>query len=369
MPHLDISGVIVKYHPCSRHARGTPCPYFRVRGGCKEAHLECTMPQYDKWYKDVLTGKVKCFYPNKIRLLENPGVPMFLYHVHHHAIMGEATVVRSTVKDGKHFYCFDEFLSYPHPVQLELLMTDPRLPKLARRGQWLFLYIGKQAIEEIRGLSKLSEEERRRLGIDLEQAIKRLKRPYSFELHRPAWEIRIREEYEKLEKDYKINEQILNETRQYFDKLIQMKLHIGRSTNEIFYASLYLGFRMSQIPILIDDITRISGIDSKKLGKLYRLLVKELKLTVPLVDPKQLIKSRSDKLDISETTIERAISIVQEAERRGITIGKAPSSVAAGAIFVACEEEGEDIGQDLIAKVFDVSPLTIRNQSHKLKAL
>jgi len=362
-------GAVVKYNPCTRYARGSPCPYFDKVKKCNKLRLACEMPEYDRWYKDVLEEKRKCFYPNLIRLLENPGVPMFLFHVHHHAIMGEAKVLRSSVEDGKHFYWFDKFLSYPRPVQLELLETDSRLPKMASRGIWSCVYISKETIEEIRSLSELSEKERNKLENDLEVVIEQLKENLFCRPNRIDWKFYLENECEKLKKNYKLSEEILAETRKYLSELFQKELAIRGPRKEKFYTSLYIAFRMSETPKLFGDISRMSGINPKKLRKLYRLIVRELNLIVPYVGPEQLIKSRSRKLNISKKTIERAISLVREARKRRLTFGKAPSSIAAAATFLACQKEGEKKKKEEIAETFGVTTVTIRNYSKKLDVL
>lgn len=358
-------GVVVKYNPCTRYARGSVCLYFRSKK-CDELPLACQMPEYDKWYKDVLEGKRKCFYPNRIRLLENPGVPMFLFHVHHHAIVGEAQIVRSTTKNGKHFYWFDEFLSYPHPVQLELLEIDPRLPRLVKKGRWTLIYISEETIEKIRSLSRLPVKERKKLGKHLAMVVEQLK---ILPLYKPTWRSYMQNECEKLRKRYGLNEQVLAETQKHFSTFVKKKLSKGSSLGVRFYASLYLAFRMLGIPKPLKDIARISGISSTQLGKGYRLFARELNLTVPPLNPKQLIKSRSGKLNISKNTIARALFLVEEARKRRIVVGRSPSSIAAVAMFVACKQEGEEETQKQIAETFGVSEATIRNFYEKLETL
>ena len=362
-------GAIVKYHPCTYHARGSDCFYFGKSKKCDKSPLTCEMPEYDRWYKDVLAGKMKCFYPHRVRLLENPGIPMFLFHVHHHAVMGEAEVIRSNVEKRKHFYWFSEFIAYPHPVQLELLRTDHRLPKMAVKGRWINVYISQGTIEEIRDLSRLSEGKRKKLGDALKRVAEQVKELPSYRRDRPSLELYIRNECEKLNRKFKISEQILAKTQKYFSMSAQMKLTVRRSLDELFYSSLYLAFRMLEIPTLPNEIAKISGVSSQKIGKFYRLLVKELNLTVPSLDAEQLINFRSDRLNISKKTIRRTLSIVREVRKRKIFLGEAPSSIAAAATFIACQKEGEKMKQKQTAEIFGVSTVTIRNCSKKLKAL
>jgi hypothetical protein len=117
----SIAGVIVKYHPCTRYARGSACPYFVGVRRCGREPLECELPEYDQWYRGVLEGRVKCFYPNRIVLLETSGVPMFLYHVDFHGIVGEAVIKRAEVRNDANYYFFDSFTRYPYPVLLEII--------------------------------------------------------------------------------------------------------------------------------------------------------------------------------------------------------------------------------------------------------
>ena len=357
-------GAIVKYNPCTRYARGSACPYFNRSRKCNKSPLSCDMPEYDSWYKEVLRGETKSFYPNRIRLLENPGTFMFLFHVDHHAIMGEAQIVKATTEDGKHFYWFNNFLSYPYPVPLELLETDPRLPKMAKKSRALCVYIRHESIEEIRRLSKLSEKERQKLGKDPKKALQQMKKssPHIKE-RRSTWSFDVRNECQKLKKNYKTSEQVLAETKKYYSLSVQKRLHLGRSFYEIFYASLYLAFRMLKIPKLLDEISNISGVSSKKLGKLYRHLVKELDIIVPPFDAEQLVKCQSSRLGISNETIGRAVAIIREARMRGYLVGKAPSGVAAIATFIACQETGEKKEPKKIAESFGVSVETIRKES------
>jgi len=63
-------GVIVKYHPCTRYARGSSCPYFKGGRKCGKEPLKCDMPDYDRWYKSVLARLKKVL----ARLEKRPGV-------------------------------------------------------------------------------------------------------------------------------------------------------------------------------------------------------------------------------------------------------------------------------------------------------
>nr|MDO8081705.1 hypothetical protein [Candidatus Freyarchaeota archaeon] len=360
----NLSGVIVKYHPCTPYARGSDCPYYEGGRHCGKEPLKCEMPEYDQWYKSLIKGKMKCFYPNRISLLENPGVPMFLYHTDFHAIMGEAIIKRGEVRDGEYFYFFDAFIKYPYPVLLEIITTDERIPKMARAGRWSHVYISRETIDEIRSLSKMPDEMKVKLGIDLEKVISELRKKPA--MRKPDWRIFMEGEIKRLQDNALFDKQVLERTSGYFSEAASKNIIKGRSKEEIFYALLYLALRMLETPIRLSDIGRISNINSSKILKNYSLLVSELNLSPPPINPVKIVSYYAKELKIKKRTFSRATSIIKSAKREGATSGSDPFSSAATATYLACIAENEKVTQDEIGKVFGVTAVTIRNNTKKL---
>jgi transcription initiation factor TFIIIB Brf1 subunit/transcription initiation factor TFIIB len=320
------------------------------------------MPEYDLWYKEVLRGKTKSYYPNRIRLLENPGMFMFLFHIDYHAIVGEAQVVRTTKEDKRNLYWFNNFISYPHPVQLELLETDSRLRWIFRKSRACCVYIGQESINEIRILSKLSEKERLKIGKDFDRALRQIKKSSSKKEGTSTHNFDIDEECQKLNRNFEMSERVLTEAKKHYFSFVRKKSRGRRSLYETFYASLYLAFRTLEIPKLLHEISSISGVSSKKLAKLYRLMVKELDIEVKPVDVEELVKCQSIRLGISDETIDRAVAIIREERIKGNLIGRAPSVEAAVAVFTACQEREEKKELKKIAESFWVSMEAIRSE-------
>jgi len=360
----NVFGVIVKYHPCTLHARGSKCPYYEGGRRCGKEPLKCDMPEYDKWYRSVLEGRMNCFYPNRISLLETPGVPLFLYHTDFRAIVGEATINKAEVKDGAHFYFFDIFIKYSYPVPLELIRTDKRVPRMARAGRWTHIYISRETVEEIRGLSRMSEEMKAMLGIDLEKVFARLeKRPA---VRKPDWRVFMEEEIGKLREAHHLDDQTLERLREYFSEAASRNITKGRSIRAVFYASLYLALRMLEYPVRFSDIQRMSNIKSGKIAKNYHLLVRKLGLSPPPINPEKIVYSYAKSLNIEEGTLSRAVSLIERAKRKGATSGSDPFSIAATAIYLACRAENEKVTQKEIGEALGVTPVSIRNNAKKL---
>jgi transcription initiation factor TFIIIB Brf1 subunit/transcription initiation factor TFIIB len=323
------------------------------------------MPQYDKWYKDTLEGKMKSFYPKRIPLLEKYGAPLLLFHVHHHAILGEAKIVESKEENKKHFYRFEEFVPYSNPVQLELTRTDQRLPRLARRGRWMWVNVQGRTVSEIRKLSILTENERRRLGKNMAATIDKLN---SYPpTRKESWECFIEDHCRKLKTEYNIDASILNEAKRYFKKGLQTKCGAGRSRSLLFYASLYLAFRTSRTPKPMSYICEISRFDPSKLFRVSKSLAVRLEMSAPPLSPEQALVLHQHDLKIPKKTVQIALKLIKMAREEKRTVGRNPNSIAASALVVAALDEGRKMNRVQTSKIFGISEVTLRNNVRALK--
>ncbi|MGP8128545.1 MAG: transcription initiation factor IIB [Candidatus Bathyarchaeia archaeon] len=141
----------------------------------------------------------------------------------------------------------------------------------------------------------------------------------------------------------------------------------GRSIAAITAASLYAACRMSETPRTLKDVSAASRIRKKDVARCYRLLVRELDLRMPVVDPVKCISKIATKVEISMLTQHRAIRIINEAKKKGIVTGKDPMGLAAASLYVACVLEGERKTQKEIADVANVTEVTVRNRYKGLK--
>ncbi|MEM3697507.1 MAG: transcription initiation factor IIB family protein [Candidatus Bathyarchaeia archaeon] len=356
---MSAVAALIRYNPCSVHARrGSVCP-FSYRGigqRCPYPHGLCDSLDYDGWFKDVLAGKIKCFYPNRIRLFESAGGILVLYHTHKRAIVGEAKVIRVTSEKKMYYYWFDKFLLYPNPVSVRLLRTDPILKKLARGGTWTIIYLSKETLKEIRELSELWGKSSERLQRELELAKEQGNR--STLPRDDVFFVNIG--MEKLN-DMGVKPEILEKTREIFREAVKRKLLRGRSSELIFYASLFLAFRALGIPKRSDEIQRIGNIELKKLISSVNLLRKNIELKIPFLSSKEWISYYSRKLEVPDKIVQLALSLSENMKTEGPIKHRSPISVAATALYVAYLTAGEKIMQEKIASTFGITSVTLRN--------
>src|SRR5919197_2858129 len=107
----------------------------------------------------------------------------------------------------------------------------------------------------------------------------------------------------------------------------------GRAIPGLVAASVYAACREMSTPITLKDIAEAGNTNHKHLSKVYRFLLIELDIKVPLVDQIKCIAKVANKANLSEKTKRQAISIMNEVRRKDNEIsysaGKNPMGLAA----------------------------------------
>jgi len=357
---MTIVAALVKYNPCSVHARrGMACPFFSSTGSkkCSQRDGSCDTPDYDGWLKDAIEDKIKCFYPRRISLLEIPGAILLLYHCHRRAIIGEAKIVKATSENNVYRYWFEKLLLYPNPVNLKLLRTDSRMAQLAR-GRWRLAYLAQETVDEIRDLAELEGESRERLKRELE-LVKQEAEKHSL----PALEKRhffLDTESRRL-LDLGMEQEALTRTKDTFLELNKRKAMRGWPSKVVFYASLYLAYRSLSIPKRLNNIAEIGQVNPKKLKSAVKLLMRMLEIRLPYVSPKEWILNLSRKPSITTQTVEMAIDLADDIRTIPAFRSRSPISIAATALYIAVLKTGDHITQRQIAECTGISGVTLRN--------
>jgi transcription initiation factor TFIIB len=140
----------------------------------------------------------------------------------------------------------------------------------------------------------------------------------------------------------------------------------GRSIPSVL-AAVYIACREIGISRTINDIATTINIRHKELARIYRILVFELDIKIPVVDPMKCIAKVANKANLNEKTVRQAMRIMKDLNDREISAGKNPMSLAATVLYLACIKTGENITQENIANAAGVTGLTLRNRLKDLK--
>jgi len=136
----------------------------------------------------------------------------------------------------------------------------------------------------------------------------------------------------------------------------------GRSIEGISTAVLYAACRQEGIPRSLKEVTEVSRVEHKEIGRTYRYVSQELGLEMRPVDPKKYVPRFCSELDVSEEVQTKAREIIEVSAEKGLLSGKSPTGFAAAAIYSASLLCNEKQTQAEVGDVAQVTEVTIRNR-------
>ncbi len=163
-------------------------------------------------------------------------------------------------------------------------------------------------------------------------------------------------------------EHVVEKSAYLFRKAEQKKLLLGRSTQSVLCAVVYMACRITGTPRTLNDITYTSGIKKKVIQRIYRQLSANLDDVQSIsYSPSEFVERISSDVMISEKTRRNARKILEFGEKKGISSGKHPMSMAAAAVYLAVQDNHEKVSQTRLAQVSGISAVTIRNRVKELE--
>jgi len=174
-------------------------------------------------------------------------------------------------------------------------------------------------------------------------------------------------ELDRLKDKLAVGDAVIEKAAYIYRKALEKGLVRGRSISALIASALYAACRDTETPRTLKDIANSSNIKRKDIARCYRLLLRELGLKMPVVDPIKCVARIASKAGLSEKTKREATIILKTAEEIKISAGKDPMGLAAAALYVACVANGENKTQRDVAEAAGVTEVTIRNRYKGLK--
>jgi transcription initiation factor TFIIB len=160
----------------------------------------------------------------------------------------------------------------------------------------------------------------------------------------------------------------IEKTAYVYRKVQERGLVRGRTISAVLAVAAYVACREMGIPRTLDDIASLTNTKRKELAKVYRLIVLELDLKIPMVDPMKCIVKVANKANVSEKTKRYAIDMMNSfVIKSGISAGKDPMGLAGSVLYLSSKYCGENKSQVDIAEAAGVTEVTIRNRFKDLK--
>lgn len=166
-----------------------------------------------------------------------------------------------------------------------------------------------------------------------------------------------------------LNDALIEKSAYNYRKALDKHIIKGRSIRALVVASVYAACRELNVPRTLDEIAEMANTDSIFAGKCYRLLVRYLKLHLPVIDSNAYLAKIANKARVSEKTYRRALEMLSTIKENPISHGKDPNALAVAVLYAACLNEGEKVSQAQIAVAGDTSIVTLRKRFQDVKKL
>jgi len=175
-------------------------------------------------------------------------------------------------------------------------------------------------------------------------------------------------ELDRLKDKLGVSDVVIEKTAYIYRKAQERGLVRGRTISAMIGAALYIACRETGASRTLKDIAEIGNIKRKDLARTYRLVVMELNLKIPLIDPMKCVVRVANRASLSERTKRAALIIMKGVTKSGISAGKDPMGLAASVLYLACLDTGESRTQTDIAEAAGVTEVTVRNRYKNLKS-
>jgi transcription initiation factor TFIIB len=179
--------------------------------------------------------------------------------------------------------------------------------------------------------------------------------------------VRAFEQLDRIKEKLGLSDIIIEKAAYIYRKVHERGLIRGRTIDGILAAAVYSAGREMETARTLKDIAVVSNLKRKDIARCYRLLVFELDIRIPVVDPKKCIARVANKLNMSEKTKHQAMNIMEKVVNKKITAGKDPNSMAATVLYVSSLKADEKILQKDIAAASGVTEVTLRNRLKDLQ--
>ena len=148
------------------------------------------------------------------------------------------------------------------------------------------------------------------------------------------------------------------------------RMPFGYSFRQVRAASVYASCRLFGVPRTLKEVASACDLDVIPLASCYRRVIEDAGLTMPVQDPASYVPGISSRAGLDPPTERRAIEIIDTAKGLRTTEGKAPTAVAAAALYMAYrelhQEESLDPGTRVtqldIAEAAGITEVTLRNR-------
>jgi transcription initiation factor TFIIB len=155
---------------------------------------------------------------------------------------------------------------------------------------------------------------------------------------------------------------VVEKTAYIYRKAQQRGMIRGRTVSAMLAAAIYIASREIRVGKTLKDIAEGSNVKPKILSQSYRILLTELDIKTPMLDPMKCIAKIASKMKLNERITRQAMSIMYEAIKKEATTGKDPMGLASAVLYIAYTNNNIR-GSDISSKRRDANNENTNNRS------
>ena len=154
---------------------------------------------------------------------------------------------------------------------------------------------------------------------------------------------------------------VVEKTAYIYRKAQQRGMIRGRTVSAMLAAAIYIACREIRVGKTLKDIAEGSNVKPKILSQSYRILLTELDIKTPMLDPMKCMTKIASKMKLNERITRQAMSIMYEAMKKEATTGKDPMGLASAVLYIAYTNN--NIRSDISSKRRDANNENTNNRS------
>src|ERR671919_165124 len=142
-------------------------------------------------------------------------------------------------------------------------------------------------------------------------------------------------ELDSLRDKLALPDSVVEKTAYIYRKAQERGLVRGRTVSAMLAAAIYIACREIGVGKTLRDIAQGTNVKPQTLSQSYRILLTELDIKTPMLDPMRCVVKAANKMKLSERITRQALNIMQTAVRKEASAGKNPMGLAAAVLYIS----------------------------------
>src|SRR5919106_1311861 len=142
-------------------------------------------------------------------------------------------------------------------------------------------------------------------------------------------------ELDTLKDKLALTDSVVEKTAYIYRKAQSRGMVRGRTVSAMLAAAIYIACREMRVGKTLKDIAQGTNVRPKTLSQSYRILLTELDIKAPMLDPIRCIAKVANKMQLNERITRQGMDVMHTAIRKEATAGKNPMGLAAAILYIS----------------------------------